>query len=275
MVCFLRVNSHFQGWYCSRPFSVTVAETHRHSAKLERPNGVASSPAGWENTRVGVQIARQLEHGESGGWFVEEQGEVASRGWTCRQGLVELLAPGTSFWGREWAAASTRGLRDSQDHLWNCQPIIEFLQDWGLSDLHCYVEYSRASHKIEGPLRTNKRQVILPIDYQTSGMSENKDIAPPPLAKSYKCLGLGPETPEPWSLEGALGPQGAPEPLYCHLECCPIILWCASSQVENTSGIEDSKRGVWNRDRRESIELVGGGGAHYWWLLWALCVERF
>ena len=45
--------------------------------------------------------------------------------------------------------------------------------------MHCYVEYSRASHKIEGPLRTNKRQVILQIDYQTSGMSENKDIAPP------------------------------------------------------------------------------------------------
>ena len=46
--------------------------------------------------------------------------------------------------------------------------------------MHCFVEYSRASHKIEAPLQTNKRQVfqiILPIDYQTSGMSENKDIA--------------------------------------------------------------------------------------------------
>ena len=68
--------------------------------------------------------------------------------------------------------------------------------------MHCFVEYSRASHKIEAPLRTNKRQVIhiiLPIDYQTSGMSENKDIArgPFPLAKSYKCLGLGPGAPEP------------------------------------------------------------------------------
>ena len=96
-----------------------------------------------------------------------------------------------------------------------------------------------------------------------------------PLAKSYKCLGLGPGAPEPWSLEGALGPGRAPEPLYFQRDRCPIILRCASSQVENTSGIEDSKRGVWNRDRRESIELVGGGGAHYWWLLWALCVERF
>ena len=43
--------------------------------------------------------------------------------------------------------------------------------------MHCYVEYSRASHKIEAPLRTNQRQVFLPNDYQTSGMSDNKDIA--------------------------------------------------------------------------------------------------
>ena len=110
-------------------------------------------------------------------------------------------APGTSFWGREWAAASTRGLRDSQDHLWYCQPIIEFSQDWGLSDLHCFVEYSRASHKIEAPLRTNKRQVIhimLPIDYQTSGMSENKDIVRPPR-KILLMSWFGPRSP--WALK--------------------------------------------------------------------------
>ena len=80
-MCYLRVNSPFQGWYCSRAFSVTLAETHRHCAKLERPNGVASSPAGWENTRVGVQIAGQLEHGESKVKWRQKVGLVDKGSW--------------------------------------------------------------------------------------------------------------------------------------------------------------------------------------------------